>query len=100
MTGQRDKVYEAVLYSIFLHGKTNELLKQIHTTICVNPPKEQVSKSFMPKGMFAEIGRVLPRIIIPIAWPYLVALLTWIGAMVVLGYKLVLRYFGSGAPGV
>ena len=86
MTGSNDN------HLMFRVGQIHAMVKQIHTTICVSPPKEPVSKSLFPKGMFAEIGKVLPRIMIPIAWPYLVAFGTWILAMIVLGYKLVLRF--------
>lgn len=87
-------------YLMYRIGQIHTLVKQIHTQVCANPPKAQVSKSFIGKDMLIEFGRNLPRVIIPIAWPYILALLTWIGAMMLLGYKLVLRYFGGGVPGV
>lgn len=80
-------------YLMFRVGQIHAMVKQMHGKICANPPEAPASRSLFPKGMFAEIGKVLPRIIIPMAWPYILALLTWIGAMIVLGYKLVLRYF-------
>ena len=84
---------------MFRVGQIHTMVKQIHTTVCASQ-KAQPSKSFIGKDTLIAIGQALPRVIVPIAWPYLLAFLTWVGAMIVLGYKLVIRFFGGGVPGV
>jgi hypothetical protein len=81
-------------YLMFRVGQMHTLLKQIHTRVCVSPP-EAPSKISIGKGMAGEFGRTLLRVMVPYLTPYIRALLTWIGAMIVLGYKLVLRFFGG-----
>ena len=93
MTGSQDN------YLMFRVGQIHAMVKQMHGKICASP-QEQPRKSFIGKDMLIAFGQSLPRVIIPMAWPYLLALLTWIGAMIVLGYKIVFRYFGGGVPGV
>lgn len=87
MTGQRDKVYEALLEVIINQLRDRELIKEMHGRICANPPEAQPSKSFMPKGMFAEIGRTLLRVLVPYLTPYILAALTGFGAMIVALWK-------------
>ncbi len=91
MTGQRDKVYEAVLYSIFLHGKTNELLRQNHGKTCANPQEAKVSKRFIGKDMLIEAGKSVLRVLVPYLTPYILAALTGFGAMIVALWKAMTR---------
>ena len=94
MTGQPE-----TSHLMFRIGETHTLIKQMHGRICANP-EVPASKSWFGKDTLTAFGQALPRVIVPIAWPYLLAFLTWVGAMIVLGYKLVIRFFGGGVPGV
>lgn len=78
-------------YLMFRVGQIHAMVTQMHGRICANHP-EAPSKNSIVKGMAGEFGRTMLRVLTPIAWPYLVALLSWVGAMIVLGYKLVLRF--------
>ena len=69
-----------------------DLMKEMHGRICANP-EAPASKSWFGKNTLIAFGQALPRVIVPIAWPYLLAFLTWVGAMIVLGYKIALRFF-------
>ena len=94
MTGQQENSH-----LMFRIGEMHTLIKQMHGKICANP-EVPPSKSWFGKDTLTAFGQALPRVIVPIAWPYLLAFLTWVGAMIVLGYKLVIRFFGGGVPGV
>ena len=87
MTGQQENSH-----LMFRIGEMHTLIKQMHGKICANP-EVQPSKSWFGRDTLTAFGQALPRVIVPIAWPYLLAFLTWVGAMMVLGYKIALRFF-------
>lgn len=79
-------------YLMFRVGQIHAMVKQMHGRICANPPEAKVSKNWFGKDMFAEIGKALIRILAPMAMGHIWAWLMWLGAMAVLGYKLVLKF--------
>ena len=90
MTGSNDN------YLMFRIGQIHAMVKQMHGVICANPQEAKVSKRFIGKDMFAEIGKVAIRVLAPLAMGHLWAWLMWLGAMIVLGYKLAVKFiFGS-----